>query len=194
MPESRISLPADVTDALSLRRTLSAIIDEINTIIGAKGVDPYVKESDLPAAEVTLTTLNTAISKLTDLVDAATSDTEGLEESIEELEEAVALLRNVTEYDQASSAMSDFNDVSWSDLEGLYQLEGLGSSFTNPPEVLDDTATYNVYAQSFKTLGNGRVQEVIIENTDTNELKLYKRAANSFTQLLVNGWFNVQSY
>lgn len=194
MPESRISLPADVTDTLSLRRTLSAIIDELNIITGAKGVDPYVKESELPTTEVTLSSLNEALEELRGLITEVSDADEGIIERLDTIESQLTTLSNVTEYDQASVAMLNFNDTSWSNLEGLYQLSDLGENFTNPPEALDTGVTYNVYAQSFKTLGDGRVQEVVIENTTDSEIKVYKRAADSFTQLIANGWFNVQNY
>ena len=194
MPESRISLPADVLDPLSLRRTLSAIVDELGIITGAKGVDPYVKESELPEAEVTLSSLNAALTELKAALATIDESNDDVEEAVEALLEAVAKLSNVTEYDQASVAMLDFNNTVWSSLEGLFQLSDLGENFSNAPEALTTGVTYNVYVQSFKTLGEGSVQEVVIENTSASEIKVYKRAADSFTQLLANGWFNVQNY
>lgn len=191
MPESKITLPADVSDAVSLRRTLSAIVNELGLITGSKGVDPYVKESELPSNVVTLNSLDASIEEIKKAIKDVEDSVEEATEDFTAIEEKLAKLSNVTEYDQAVVAMLDFNDSSWDGLQGLYQLSDLGENFANPPAPLTTGVTYNVYAQSFVTLGSGVVQEVVIEDTNTTNITVYKRAADSFAQAVTNGWLNV---
>lgn len=191
MPESKISLPADVSDPVSLRRTLSAIVNELGLITGSKGVDPYVKESELPSNVVTLNSLDASIEEIKKAIKDVEDSVEEAAVDFTAIEEELAKLSNVTEYDQAVVAMLDFDDSSWDGLQGLYQLSDLGENFTNPPAPLTTGVTYNVFAQSFVTLGSGVVQEVIIEDTTAASITVYKRAADSFAQAIINGWLNV---
>lgn len=193
MAESRLSLPADVTDPLSLRRSLAAIIRELDLITGVKGTDPYVKESELPNVTPTLSGLNEAFSELAEVVANLTESTNTVDDAIEELTDKVNTLIGLTTYTQGSIAMFDFNDTEWALLVGLFQISGLGEDFINPPEALTTGVTYNVYVDSTTTLNDGVVQEVIVEDTTNNSIAVYKRAGDSFSDALTNGWFNVQS-
>ncbi len=191
MAESNITIPSDLTDALGLRRVLTAIVRELDTITGVKGVDPYVKESELPDVSPTLTSLNDKLGALSDNLALLSETVSGFDADFESLESRLNELNNVTAYEQGAVAMLDFDDTSWSALEGLYQLSDLGENFTNPPQTMTTGVTYNVYVSSGVTLGAGVVQEVILEDTTTTTVTVYKRAANSFAQAVVNGWVNV---
>lgn len=197
MPESRLTLPADVTDALSLRRTLASIIREVDIITGAKGVDPYVKQSEMPEVEVSLDSIVALREELVRLSDRLTefdSKLSTVESTVQGISDEVDSFSNVKEYEQAPAAMSDFNDTSWVNNFGLFQLSLDGSDFINPPEALDDTTPYNMYALVNRTLNGGAVHEVTLEDTVNTTTKVYRRAGSTAAQTIANGWFNVQSY
>lgn len=202
MPESRLTLPADVTDTLSLRRTLASIIREIDIITGAKGVDPYVRQSELPNIEIpevevsldSIVALREELTRLSDRLTEFDSKLATIESTVQDISDEVATLSNVKEYEQAPAAMSDFNDTSWVNNFGLFQLSLDGADFTNPPEVLDDTTLYNMYALVNRTLNGGAVHEVTLEDTVNAATKVYRRAGSTAAQTIANGWFNVQSY
>lgn len=191
MANSRLTLPADITDELGLRRLLAAIIREIDSITGVRGEDPYLKASQVPEIEVTTKSLNEAVNKLTENIKSVSESIDDSREAIEQLQSDLNSLSNVTSYDSASDLMLDLNDTSWSGLEGLYQITELGENILNPPFALTAGVMYNVYASNYATLGGGSVQEFIFENTVDGTISAYKRAGDSFSAAVSNGWLNV---
>lgn len=196
MPESRLTLPADITDALSLRRTIASIIREVDIITGAKGVDPYVRQSQLPEpveqeVEVgldSIVSLREELTRISDSIIELSGELETLESTVQNLSDALDNFNNVKQYVQAPAAMLDFDDQAWTTNFGLFQLTSLGADFVNPPEAMDPAITYTVYLLSSNTLNGGASHEVVIEDTTNAVTKVYRRVGDTAATTISNGW------
>jgi len=83
MNESLVAIPPDVAEPEVLRRFLLRLVEELDSVLGFRGNDSLVRQSDLSqtsegldSARVTLSSLSEELTTLSDLVREITEESE----------------------------------------------------------------------------------------------------------------------
>ena len=171
-----VNLNVDITDEVSLRRVLAAIIEQVDIIVGVRG-----------DADITLTSLDKDITAVEEQVIALETSVEELGTTVETNTAELATLANALESVSLGTLFYDFDDTAWGSFRGNGQFSALGSALTNAPFTPTGGTTYTIYVESYGALNSGVIQRILVEDTGTS-LVAYYRTGDTFAIALTNGW------
>jgi len=182
-------VPLSVDEPIALRKHLQKVVEQIDIIEGNRAGDPYVKDSDLPA--VNLSALDTSVTTLSDAVAKIQASLDDITDDIDAIQAITDVTRYTIEYRNLNlSVFYDFNGTAWSTFQGKGQMGTVGSNYVSPPIPLNPLTIYQIYVESARTNGGGITQSVMIEDTGV-DLKVFYRTGDTFALALSNGWTQV---
>lgn len=188
--ETLIQVPNSLDEPIQLRKFLLQLIEKLDIILGYRGQDPYLKNTDLGTTENTITSLLSS-------VDAVEADIVEIQKDLDDFSSELDSLSS--EFDAAQIAAytttalgvayNDFNYTGYFTLKGFGQFTALGSAITNPPAGagLVGATSYTVLIFSYINSGGGCVNEVYITSATTKTF--HKRAGSTSALVLSLGWF-----
>lgn len=175
-------LPYDIEDTTSLKRFLRELVDNLDEVLGYKGDQKYVKDSDFQAQGLSLNELTDQTKDNTETLDSVSEASSDQADEILDMQGQIVLLNTVLEAKQIDSVYYDFNATAWNDLKGRFEFQTLGSNLVNPPMAVVPGNTYNVYIDSTKT--NSSVWQYV--TLDSGGLNVYMRVGVNSSWVKLN--------
>lgn len=175
-------VPYTLDDAHSIKQFLIRTAEQIDIIKGNKVSDSSEESTDtsLGSLETATTELSTSVNTIEDIIKTIENDIATINDTIEELMYVMTPLA-------LDSSYEDFDAIEWSTHFGRGQRSMLGSNMVNAPITPIPATTYKVYSSSFKTLGGGVIQEVIIQNGAIS-VDIFRRSGDTWAACKTNGW------
>ena len=189
--QSFVQIPVDLTSEIELRRLLTSIVEQIDLISGNRAQSPFVLESEQVVDDTNIVALSDKLSALALDVNEIVKDINDNTDDVTTLQTDYDSVKFTITHQPLGSIYLDFNDAAWNALQGHGQIEGLGSTFSNPPYVLTGASNYIFYVDSATTVTTGVTQRVIVEDTTAGALRVFVRAGDTITTLFSNGWLEL---
>ncbi len=188
--ETLIQVPAEITEPLQLRKFLLQLVERLDTILGFRGQDPYITQTDLQSSAEVLSSLPAIIKGINTDIDAAQTDITNLQSEQENLADSFENAQ-ITSFTTTAIgvAYNDFNYTGYATLKGYSQFTALGSAIANPPAGagLVGATSYTVLIHSYLNSGGGATTEVYITSATTKTF--HKRAGPTSVLYFSLGWF-----
>lgn len=185
-------MPANVESPDVLKRFLNHLIEELDIVLGFRGDDSYVSQTQLAEG------LEPAATTLTSLVDGLGLTNVELEKLIESTEEvatqvstntnAISDVNALLASSSLDSTYHDFNDAAYATLSGKSEFSTLGSNLSNAPYVPVGGETYYNYFDMLVTANNGVVQVLRAYSSSTLVPTTYFRIGDTFAAAVALGW------
>jgi beta-xylosidase len=144
-------LPYDLADPDSLKRFLRELVDNLDGVLGYKGDNKYVQESDFEEQGLSVNELTTQTKTNTDTLDGIKKSLSDQSDEILDIQDQISVLNTTVTTATLDTVYNDFNNAAWATLQGRAEFQALGSDLANPPMSLVGTDTYTVYVDSTKT-------------------------------------------
>lgn len=189
-----IAVPVDVAEPQVLKRFLTRLIEELDLVLGFRGEDPYVSQSDLSGIRDTATTI-------VDLARAATANASSIAEVAEDLAELAETVQSNTDqigvlgstlaHVDLDGTYHDLNASVYASLQGRATFSTVGSNISNAPFAVVAGYTYYCFFNAATTNNGGNVQELCVYNDTTGVPEKYVRFGDTSTDLFANGWIAI---
>ena len=189
--QSFVQIPTDLTDEVNLRRLLTRMVEQIDTILGNRAESPFVLESEQADDAQDLLTIAEEVDSLSETVIEQGKDIDSLEDDVDTLQTNFDTVQYTITHQALGTVYHDFNDAAWASLQGHGQFNANGSAISNAPYTLTGASNYNVFAHSITTTGGGIVQRVVIEDVTAGSIRIFYRAGDTFATAQSNGWKEV---
>lgn len=170
------TVPANLTDETSLRRFLTELVGNLNTVLGYNEDEGYATSSDITAA---LTNTNSTLQDALDAVDSLEDDLDDLSDDVDDLSDDFTEFKDdVNEIIDGLEYLTSTNDVTtstayfdlsaavWDTAKGAIEFTAVAEDIQNPPYELTEEANYTIYAKCVVTTG-GVWQEFIFDGDAT---------------------------
>lgn len=198
--ESIISVPPSLDDPITLRRFLAQLVEKIDIVIGTRGNDEYVKQSELTSVTTTLTASvteeQTTLASVSDQTDTNTAAIADNAETIDDNTTAIAsnvnaivsLSTAILEHTVLNSTYYDFDNAAYADLEGRFEFSADGASITNAPYPTVGGTTYYNFLNTATTANGGVVQELKVYDDVGLIATGYYRIGDTWAEAQTVGW------
>lgn len=176
-------VPYDLTDPTTLKRFLTTLVGNLDTVLGYKGTDSkYISDKEFQSAGSSIQELDKQVSTAQDSLTKVQEAQEEQGNTLQEQSETVGSLGTFLKTKLLDAPYRDFNAIAWGSLQGRFELTALGSEFSNAPTALTAGTTYTVYIDSTKT--NAAVwQYVLIDGSGSRDIYTRVSVSNDWTKL-----------
>ncbi len=189
--ETLIAIPMNVAEPDNLIRFLRSLIEELDLILGLRGNDPYVKESQLTTATDT-GSITSNVAAIIAALEIVEETLDVLQTQIDETDSNVDIntddIATLLEHVDLSSAYHDFDANEYETLQGHGYFSTLGSDITNAPYTPVGGETYYNFIQAVTTSGGGVMHELKAYSTTTLVPTSYFRIGDTWTNAKALGW------
>jgi hypothetical protein len=187
--ESIIAVPVDVAEPKVLKRFLTRLIEELDLVLGFRGGDPYVSQSDLVGASTSLLDLAKLVKALTDTLSELNTEVSELAEAVQDNADYISSFDKTLSTVSLSAVYNDFDATNYQALQGRAEFSALGSALTNAPFATVPATTYYCFFNCATTVNGGVVQELVVYDVPSAlGVVSYTRVGNTFADALANGF------
>lgn len=144
-------IPYNLEDPTSFNRFLSTLVENLDTVLGFRGDTKYVTDKDLQSQGSSLSDLSGQLRTLSAKSKQLTEDVSDLTSQLKDATDLLDEVKNATSTAQLSESFHNFNDASWSSLQGTGEFKTKGGSITNSPQGFGANEDVIVLASSVKT-------------------------------------------
>lgn len=187
-----VALPTSITSFDEIQRVLARVIEELDVLLGNRGIDPALRTSELTSATSTLNTLTTdlallkieaaalrqtierAVLKLNNSLSITDEDIITMQMQIDNLSSVVSVLQNNWISLELSIDYYDFNFAGWDSLKGNFEFSTLGSNLINSPFTTNPLFSYSIYVYALPNSAGEAILRMIVLEDGINTYNLTK--------------------
>ena len=185
---SIVAIPSDIDKKAVLDRILRKLVEELDSLVGARGSDPALRES-------TFTNAQTSIAALEAQVDAISNSATSVQEALEQANRDISALSTVTEEEilqlrgywtsaVLDSTYYDFDATEWDSLIGNFEFTVNYESLANAPYArqapLPAVEIYSHYIVTLPSVAGKSVMRMLVCTNGGALLHILHRAQGTW--------------